>query len=131
LDSLAFRQFTALVITPDGHIAYNRRSEKVYRRRAGRQKFSVVKNDLMVEGLPTILCRKDGSWKEKLKELLEKNPKEHVTLLAIGEVKTDVLQYLNRQSDLHIIRLETRYMKQRRKGLGLKVQVIKKQQTSS
>jgi hypothetical protein len=26
----------------------------------------------------------------------------------------------------HIIKLETRYMKQRRKGLGLKVQVIKK-----
>ena len=84
-----------------------------------------------MEGLPTILCRKDGSWKRKLEEYIEKNPKEHVTLLAIGDVKTDVLQYLNRQSDLHIIRLETRYMKQRRKGLGLKVQVIKKQQTSS
>jgi hypothetical protein len=62
----------------------------------------------------------------KLEKLLEKNPKEHVTLLAIGEVKTDVLQYLNKRNDLHIIKLETRYMKQRRKGLGLKVQVIKK-----
>jgi|YelNatPaOPRAMG01_1025707.scaffolds.fasta_scaffold354243_1 hypothetical protein len=85
----------------------------------------------MVKGLPTILCRKDGSWKEKLEEYLKKNPNEHVTLLAIGDVKTDVLQYLNRQSDLHIIKLETRYMRQRKKGLGLKVQVIKKQQTSS
>jgi len=80
----------------------------------------------MVEGLPTILCRKDGSWKNKLEEFIEKNPKEHVTLLAIGDVKADVLQYLNRRNDLHIIKLETRYMKQRRKGLGLKVQVIKK-----
>ena len=52
----------------------------------------------MVEGLPTILCRKDGSWKNKLEELLEKNTKEHVTLLAIGDVKADVLQYLNRQT---------------------------------
>jgi hypothetical protein len=60
----------------------------------------------MVEGLPTILCRRDGSWKRKLEELLEKNPKEHVTLLAIGEVKADVLQYLNRRNDLHIISLK-------------------------
>jgi hypothetical protein len=81
---------------------------------------------MVKKGLPTILCRRDGSWKRKLKELLEKNPKEHVTLLAIGEVKTEVLQYLNKRNDLHIIKLETRYMKQRRKGLGLKVQVIKK-----
>jgi len=76
--------------------------------------------------LPTILCRKDGSWKNKLEEYLEKNPKEHVTLLAIGDVKADVLRYLNMRNDLHIIKLETRYMKQRRKGLDLKVQVIKK-----
>jgi len=62
----------------------------------------------------------------KHEEFLEKNPKEHVTLLAIGEVKTEVLQYLNKRNDLHIIKLETRYMKQRTKGLGLKVQVIKK-----
>jgi hypothetical protein len=81
---------------------------------------------MVKKGLPTILCRKDGSWKRKLEELIEKNPKEHVTLLAIGEVKTEVLQYLNKRNDLHIIKLETRYMKQRRKGLGLKVQVIKK-----
>jgi hypothetical protein len=81
---------------------------------------------MVKKGLPTILCRRDGSWKMKLEELLEKNPKEHVTLLAIGEVKTEVLQYLNKRNDLHIIKLETRYMKQRRKGLGLKVQVIKK-----
>jgi hypothetical protein len=81
---------------------------------------------MVKKGLPTILCRRDGSWKRKLEELIEKNPKEHVTLLAIGEVKTEVLQYLNKRNDLHIIKLETRYMKQRRKGLGLKVQVIKK-----
>jgi len=79
-----------------------------------------------VKRVANILCRKDGLWKRKLEEFLEKNPKEHVTLLAIGEVKTEVLQYLNKRNDLHIIKLETRYMKQRRKGLGLKVQVIKK-----
>ena len=76
--------------------------------------------------LPTILCRKDGAWKNKLEEYLEKNPNGHVTLLAIGEVKTEVLKYLNTRNDVNIIKLETRYMKQRRKGLGLKVQVIKK-----
>ena len=81
---------------------------------------------MVKKGLPTILCRRDGSWKRKLEEFLEKNPKEHVTLLAIGEVKTEVLQYLNKRNDLHIIKLETSYMNQRRKGLGLKVQVIKK-----
>jgi len=69
----------------------------------------------MVKGLPTILCRKDGSWKNKLEDLLEKNPKEHVTLLAIGDLKSRRLQYLNRRNDLHIIKLETSYMKQRRK----------------
>ena len=76
--------------------------------------------------MPTILCRKDGAWKNKLEEYLEKKPNEHVTLLAIGQVKTEVLKYLNSRNDLNIIKLETRYMKQRKKGLGLKVQVIKK-----
>ncbi|MEM2249869.1 MAG: hypothetical protein QXP16_04145 [Candidatus Bathyarchaeia archaeon] len=46
--------------------------------------------------------------------------------MAIGPVKTEVLKYLNSRKDLNIIKLETRYMKQRREGLGLKVQVIKK-----
>ncbi|MEM3551203.1 MAG: hypothetical protein QXV01_08970 [Candidatus Bathyarchaeia archaeon] len=81
---------------------------------------------IWVRMLPTILCRRDGLWRRKLEEFLEKNPREHVTLLAIGEVKVDVLKYLNSRNDLHIIKLETRYLKQRRKGLGLKVQVIKK-----
>lgn len=76
--------------------------------------------------MPTILCRKDGLWKKKLEEFLKTDPREHVTLLAIGEVKVDVLRYLNSRNDLHILKLETRYLKQRRKGLGLKVQVIKK-----
>jgi hypothetical protein len=77
--------------------------------------------------MPTILCRKDGVWKRKLEECLEKNPMEHVTLLAIGKVKVDVLQHLNRREDLLILKMETKYMKNRRKGMGLKVQVIKKQ----
>jgi len=81
--------------------------------------------------LPTILCRKDGSWKYKLEEYLKRDPNKHVTLLAIGEVKMEVLKYLNSRKDLNIIKLETRYMKQRKKGLGLKVQVIKKYKNQS
>ncbi|MEM3697485.1 MAG: hypothetical protein QXQ94_08325 [Candidatus Bathyarchaeia archaeon] len=68
--------------------------------------------------MPTILCRKDGLWKKKLEEFLKMDPIEHVTLLAIGEVKVDGLRYLNSRNDLHILKLETRYLKQRRKGLG-------------
>ncbi|MEM2280982.1 MAG: hypothetical protein QXZ68_03205 [Candidatus Bathyarchaeia archaeon] len=74
----------------------------------------------------TILCKKDGSWKGQLEKLLEKNPSEPVTLLALGEVKMEILKYLNQHEDLQIIGMETRYMKKRGKGLGLKVQVIKK-----
>jgi len=76
--------------------------------------------------MPAILCRKDGLWKTELEKCLERNPNEHVTLLAVGPVKIEVLQYLNSRNDLNIIKLEARYMKQRRKGLGLKVQVAKK-----
>jgi hypothetical protein len=48
-----------------------------------------------------------------------------VTLLAIGEVKEELLRYLNRNKNIQIIKLETRYMKRKEKGLGLKVTVKK------
>lgn len=74
----------------------------------------------------TILCRKDGLWMKELEEELSKNPMGHVTLLALGKVKMEVLEYLNKRNDLLVIKLETRYMKNKRKGVGLKIQVIKK-----
>lgn len=39
-----------------------------------------------------------------------------MTLLAIGEVKEELLRYLNRNKDIQIIKLETRYMKKRKKA---------------
>lgn len=71
------------------------------------------------------MCKKDGLWKKRLEEQLKANPMEHVTLLALGDVKMGVLEYLDKRQDLHIIKMETRYMKDRKKGLGLKIQVIK------
>jgi hypothetical protein len=44
-------------------------------------------------------------------------------LLALGAVKYEVLAYLNRRKDIGIIKLETRYMKKREKGIGLKAMV--------
>lgn len=73
-----------------------------------------------------IFCDKDGVWKEELKKQLETN--EHVTLLALGQVKQNVIAYLNSRKDLNIISMDTRYMKKRSKGLGLKIKVIKKLQ---
>jgi len=74
-----------------------------------------------------ILCDKEGKWKEELEERLRNRPNEHVVLMAIGYVKYELMEYLNQRSDLNIIRIETRYLKKRSKGLGLKVTVIKKQ----
>jgi Ni,Fe-hydrogenase maturation factor len=73
-----------------------------------------------------IFCDRNGLWKEELKKRLKTN--EHVTLLALGQVKQDVIAYLNSRTDLNIISIDTRYMKEKSKGLGLKVKVIKKLQ---
>jgi hypothetical protein len=73
-----------------------------------------------------IFCRKDGLWKKELEKRLMEQPTEHVTLLALGNVKFDVLAYLNRHNDLQIIKMETKKMKDAEKGVGLKISVIKK-----
>lgn len=73
-----------------------------------------------------IFCDKNGVWKKELKKRLRMN--RTVTLLALGKVKQDVMAYLNSRKDLEIIHMETRYMKKRSKGMGLKVQVAKKSQ---
>ena len=74
-----------------------------------------------------ILCRRDGKWKQQLEERLKNG--EIVSLLAIGNVKYEVLAYLNRRIDIQVFRVETRHLKNRRKGLGLKAVVRKASQT--
>jgi hypothetical protein len=39
---------------------------------------------------------------------------------ASGNVEYEVLAYLNKRKDMEILKLETRYMKKREKGTGLK-----------
>ena len=68
-----------------------------------------------------IFCDKDGKWKEQLQRRLQ--TREKVTLTALGEVRYDLLRHLQKRTDVEIIKLETRYMKTREKGLGLKVTV--------
>jgi hypothetical protein len=62
----------------------------------------------------------DGKWKEEIERRL-KTGENPISLLALGKVKYELLNYLNKRSDIKIIRVETRYMKKREKGLGLKV----------
>jgi hypothetical protein len=81
------------------------------------------------EGKPTgvlILCGKDGKWKDKLEKCLQTDYR--IVLLALGDVKYEVLSYLNQRKDIEILKLETRYMKKREKGTGLKVTVRKRRQ---
>jgi len=73
-----------------------------------------------------IFCDKNGVWKEELKKRLER--KEDVTLLALGETRGDVLAYVNSRRDLDIISVHTRYMKDKSKGIGIKIKVCKKPQ---
>ena len=40
--------------------------------------------------------------------------------MALGDVKNELLRYLNKRKDVEIIRIETRYMKKTRKGNGIK-----------
>jgi len=70
-----------------------------------------------------IFCDKDGKWKEQLQRRLQ--TRETVSLAALGEVRYDLLRHLRKRKDIEIIKLETRYMKTREKGLGLKVTVRK------
>lgn len=73
-----------------------------------------------------ILCDKYGRWKGKLEQYLQTDQK--ITLLALGNVKFDVLRHMHGRKDIEILKLETRYMKKREKGTGLKVTVRKRQQ---
>jgi hypothetical protein len=61
-----------------------------------------------------ILCGKNGLWKAELEQRLQEG--EEIVLLALGDVKYEVLTYLNKRRDIEIVKLETRYMKKGRKA---------------
>jgi len=73
-----------------------------------------------------IFCDKHGEWKGKLEKLLQTD--EKITLLALGDVKFDVLRLIHRRRDIEILKLETRQMKKREKGTGVKVTVRRRMQ---
>jgi hypothetical protein len=73
-----------------------------------------------------IFCGSGGEWKVELEQRLQKDAE--IVLLALGDVKYEVLAYLNRRKDMEILKLETRQMKKRDKGTGLKVIVRRRQQ---
>jgi len=60
-------------------------------------------------------------WRGKLEKCLQTN--DRIVLLALGDVKYEVLAYLNKRKDVEILKLETRHMKKRDKGTGLKAAV--------
>ena len=70
-----------------------------------------------------IFCSYRGEWKEELEKRLHTD--ERVTLTAIGRIRYKFLAYLRKRKDIEIGKLETRYMKNRDKGIGLKVTVRK------
>ena len=70
-----------------------------------------------------IFCSYEGKWKDELEKRLQRD--ERVTLLALGRIRYKLLGYLRKRKDMEIIRLETRFMKNRDKGIGLKVTVRK------
>jgi hypothetical protein len=76
-----------------------------------------------------IMCRKDGLWKLELEKRLKTD--DSITLMALGDVKNELLAHLNRRKDIEIIKMETRYMKKREKGMGLKVTVKSRQKPTT
>ena len=70
-----------------------------------------------------IFCSYKEIWKEELEKRLQTDGR--VTLLAIGRNRYKLLAYLRKREDMEIIKLETRYMKNRDKGIGIKITVRK------
>ena len=65
-----------------------------------------------------IFCGEDEEWKDELEKRLRTD--DQIVLLALGNVKYEVLSHLNKRKDIKIVKLETRHMKKRDKGTGLK-----------
>jgi hypothetical protein len=61
-----------------------------------------------------------GKWKEEFEKRLQTH--ERVTL-TIGRLRYKLLAYLRKREDMEIVKIETRYMKNRDKGIGIKVTV--------
>jgi len=74
---------------------------------------------IIVKSKKPIFCDRSGLWKKELEESLQKG--DEVMLFTLGEVKYQMLNYLNKRRDIEIVNMETRYMKKREKGTGLKV----------
>ena len=70
-----------------------------------------------------VFCSYKRKWKDALEKCLQTD--ERVTLTAIGRIRYKVLAYLQKREDIEIVKLETRYVKNRDKGVGLKVIVRK------
>jgi len=70
-----------------------------------------------------IFCSYTGKWEDELEKRLQTS--ERVTLTAIGRIRYKFLAYLQKREDMEIVKLETRCMKNRDKGIGLKVTVRK------
>lgn len=68
-----------------------------------------------------IFCSYEGKWKDELEKRLERD--ESVTLTAIGRIRYEFLAYLRKRKDIEIVKLETGYMKNRDKGVGIKIRV--------
>jgi hypothetical protein len=68
-----------------------------------------------------VFCGKDGTWRDELEKHLSTD--DEIVVLALGDVKYEVLSYLNKRKDIEILKLETRQMKKRDKGTGLKATV--------
>jgi hypothetical protein len=71
-----------------------------------------------------IFCRMDDKWKTELEKRLL--TQKTVTLMALGDVKTHLLSYLNQRRDLEVTQIETKFMKSREKGMGVKIKVKKR-----
>ena len=73
-----------------------------------------------------IFCHGNAWWRNELENRLQTD--DEVVLLALGNVKYEVLSHLNKRKDIKIVKLETRHMKKREKGTGLKATVRKRRQ---
>jgi hypothetical protein len=79
-----------------------------------------LSGDVKGKGKP-VFCGKDGTWRDELEKRLSTD--DEIVVLALGDVKYEVLAYLNKRKDIEILKLETRHMKKRDKGTGLKATV--------
>ena len=61
------------------------------------------------KGPPFLLCGDDDKWKRDLEELLQLN--QVVTVLSIGDIKYDTLNYLKAHPNIQTLEMFTKYYK--------------------